>query len=61
MASPKTLTIQYMVLFSHLTVQLPAMESDKRHQAQHTLGDRLVSDFKIANRCAKLYSTTYIR
>ena len=23
MARPKTLTIQYMVLFSHLTVQLP--------------------------------------
>ena len=24
MASPKTLTIQYMLLFSHLSVQLPA-------------------------------------
>ena len=43
MASPKTLTIQYMVLFSHLTVQLPAMESDKRRQARRTLGNRLES------------------
>ena len=48
MASPKTLTIQYMVLFSHLTVQLPAMESDKRHKTQRNLGFGLESNYLIS-------------
>lgn len=32
MANPKTLTIQYMVLFSHLTVQLPSVELSQKQE-----------------------------
>ena len=32
MASPKTLTIQYMLLFSHLSVQLPVEQERVRER-----------------------------
>lgn len=33
MASPKTVQIQYIVLFSHLTVRLPSVELSQKHDA----------------------------
>lgn len=32
MASPKTLTMQYIDLFSHLTVQLPSVLLSQKHE-----------------------------
>jgi len=31
-ARPKTVTITYIVLFSHLTVQLPSVELSQKHE-----------------------------
>lgn len=35
MDSPKALTMQYMVLFSHRTVQLPVGETDAQEMRVH--------------------------